>query len=398
MLKKLRLKFVLITMTIVVAMLMMIFLTVYHFTKADLTKQSANMLRELTESVERSAFINRPGRDGGLPYFILRIHVNGDMYFVGNTSYDLSDDAFLQELIQKVYRSGRWFGELPEYDLIYNTVSGMGTQTLIFLDVSSHANTLATLLQSCALIGGGALLVFLLISIFLAKWAVKPVQTAWDQQKQFLSDASHELKTPLTVILGNAQLLQSCPENQQQLTQSIVIMARRMRTLVEGMLELARSDNGQSRMILEQVDLSRLIEEAVLPFEPILFEKELLLKTEIQTGILTRGSAAHLQQLLGILLDNAAKYAEPGTVTVSLQKVGTDSCLLCVTNPGKPIPKQELSKIFDRFYRGDAARTDGGSFGLGLPIAKSIAENHKGKIWARANPDGNSFCVQIPLL
>ena len=397
MLKKLRLKFVLITMSIVVVMLMSIFLTVYHFTKADLTRQSRDMLQQLTVSVERSAFLGRPGRDVGLPYFVLRIHSNGDMFYVGNSSYDLSDDAFLQGLIQKVHSTSRVSGELPEYHLIYNTVNAMGSRSVIFLDVSSYENTLKTLLQSCALIGMGAILVFLFVSFLLAKWAVKPVQTAWDQQKQFLSDASHELKTPLTVILGNAEMLQSNPEN-QQLIQSIVTMSHRMRTLVEGMLELARNDNGQVRMIPEVLDLSALVEEALLPFEPILFERQLLLRSQIQPDIHIKGSATHLQQLLGILLDNAAKYGTPGVVTVSLQKSGGDNCVLCVTNPGRPIEKQEMGKIFDRFYRGDAARTEGGSFGLGLPIAKSIAENHKGKIWAKAEPDGNSFCVQLPLI
>ena len=397
MLKKLRLKFVLITMSIVVVMLMSIFLTVYHFTKADLTRQSRDMLQQLTVSVERSAFLGRPGRDVGLPYFVLRIHSNGDMFYVGNSSYDLSDDAFLQGLIQKVHSTGRVSGELPEYHLIYNTVNAMGSRSVIFLDVSSYENTLKTLLQSCALIGMGAILVFLFVSFLLAKWAVKPVQTAWDQQKQFLSDASHELKTPLTVILGNAEMLQSNPEN-QQLIQSIVTMSHRMRTLVEGMLELARNDNGQVRMIPEVLDLSALVGEALLPFEPILFERQLLLRSQIQPDIHIKGSATHLQQLLGILLDNAAKYGTPGVVTVSLQKSGGDNCVLCVTNPGRPIEKQEIGKIFDRFYRGDAARTEGGSFGLGLPIAKSIAENHKGKIWAKAEPDGNSFCVQLPLI
>ena len=397
MLKKLRLKFVLITMSIVVVMLMSIFLTVYHFTKADLTRQSRDMLQQLTVSVERSAFLGRPGRDVGLPYFVLRIHSNGDMFYVGNSSYDLSDDAFLQGLIQKVHSTGRVSGELPEYHLIYNTVNAMGSRSVIFLDVSSYENTLKTLLQSCALIGMGAILVFLFVSFLLAKWAVKPVQTAWDQQKQFLSDASHELKTPLTVILGNAEMLQSYPEN-QQLIQSIVTMSHRMRTLVEGMLELARNDNGQVRMIPEVLDLSDLVEEALLPFEPILFERQLLLRSQIQPDIHIKGSATHLQQLLGILLDNAAKYGTPGVVTVSLQKSGGDNCVLCVTNPGRPIEKQEMGKIFDRFYRGDAARTEGGSFGLGLPIAKSIAENHRGKIWAKAEPAGNSFCVQLPLI
>ena len=386
----------LITMIIVVAMLMMIFVTVYHFTKADLNRKSDAMLRELTQSVQKSPGINRPNRDVGLPYFIVKIYLNGDMHIVGYTSYDLTDDAFLQEVIQQVYRAGTRSGKLPEYSLLYSTVNAMGTQSLIFLDISSHANTLTTLMQSCALIGAGAILVFLIISFLLAKWAIKPVQTAWDQQKQFISDASHELKTPLTVIMSNAELLQNDPENREQLTQSIVTMSQRMRILVERMLELARSDNGRSKMQFERLELSQLIETAVLPFEALLFEKELLLDIAVEPGIWCRGSAEHLQQMLGVLLDNAGKYGSRGTVTVTLCRSSADSCVLRVANPGTPIGKEEQSKIFDRFYRGDAARSEGGSFGLGLPIAKGIVEAHKGKIWVESNPTGNCFCVQLP--
>jgi len=395
-LKKLRLKFVLITMTIVVAMLMTIFITVYHFTKSDLNRQSSTMLRELTQSVQKAGGMTRPNREVSLPYFIINIHLNGDVHFVGYTSYDLNDNALLQDLIQKVYRSEERSGTLSEYELLYSTVSGMGTQSIVFLDVSSHGDTLSSLIQICGLIGLGAILVFLVMSILLAKWAVKPVQTAWDQQKQFISDASHELKTPLTVIMSNAELLQTEPENQPQLTQSILTMSQRMRALVEGMLELARSDNGQSKMQLEPLDFSRLVETAVLPFEPVLFERQQLLETAAESEIKVRGSQEHLQRVLGVLLDNAAKYGTPGTVTVTLRRSGADSCILSVANPGIPIEKQQQSKIFDRFYRGDTARTEGGSFGLGLPIAKTIVENHKGKIWVQSNPTGNCFCIQLP--
>ena len=396
MLRKLRLKFVLITMSVVVAMLMTIFVTIYHFTKADLDRQADLMLRELTQSVQKNGGLTRPDRDIGLPYFIINIYLNGEVHFIGYTSYDLNDDTFLQELIQKVYQAGERSGELPEHQLIYSTVAGMGTQRLIFVDVSSHASTLSSMLQACALIGAGAILVFLLISILLARWAVKPVQTAWDQQKRFISDASHELKTPLTVIMSNAELLQTEPENSAQLTQSILAMSQRMRSLVEGMLELARSDNGQSKMQLEPLDLSQLVETAVLPFEPMLFERQLLLETTVEPDIKVMGSQEHLQRVLGVLLDNAAKYASPGIVTVTLRRTGADGCVLSVANPGAPIDKQQQTKIFERFYRGDSARTDGGSFGLGLPIAKTIVENHKGKIWVLSNPTGNCFCVQLP--
>ena len=396
MLRKLRLKFVLITMVIVAAMLMTIFVTVYHFTKSDLNRQSDAMLRELTQSVQKTGSLPRPNREVSLPYFVISIYLNGEVQFVGYTSYDLSDETLLQELIQKVYRADKKSGELPEYDLLFSTVGGMGTQRIVFLDVSSHRDTLSSLIQICLLIGIGGILVFLVISILLARWAVKPVQTAWDQQKQFISDASHELKTPLTVIMSNAELLQTEPENKGQLTQSIVTMSHRMRSLVEGMLELARSDNKQTKMQTEKLNLSRLIETAVLPFEPVLFENGLLLETQIEPEIMVSGSTEHLQRVVGVFLDNAAKYASPGTVTVALKRSGADNCVFTVANPGVPIGKEQQSKIFDRFYRGDAARTEGGSFGLGLPIAKTIVENHKGKIWVQSNSTGNCFSVQLP--
>ena len=397
MLRKLRLKFVLITMVIVAAMLMTIFVTVYHFTKSDLNRQSDAMLRELTQSVQKAGSMTRPNREVSLPYFIISVYLNGEVQYLGYTSYDLTDEALLQDLIQKVYRSEVRSGELQEYDLLFSTVGGMGTQRIVFLDVSSHRDTLSSLIQICLLIGFGGLLVFLVISILLARWAVKPVQTAWDQQKQFISDASHELKTPLTVIMSNAELLQTDPENKDQLTQNIVTMSHRMRSLVEGMLELARSDNKQTKMQAEKLNLSRLVETAALPFEPVLFEKGLILETEIEPKIMVNGSPEHLQRVLGVFLDNAAKYATPGTVTVGLKRRGTDSCLMTVTNPGSPIDKEQQSKIFDRFYRGDTARTEGGSFGLGLPIAKTIVENHKGKVWVQSNSTGNCFCVQLPI-
>ena len=154
----------------------------------------------------------------------------------------------------------------------------------------------------------------------------------------------------------------------------------------------------QLKMQFEKLDLSQLVEAAALPFEALLFEKEKLLEIAVEPGITMNGSAEHLQQMIGVLLDNAGKYGDPGTVTVSLCRNGVDSVILRIANPGTPIPKEQQSKIFDRFYRGDAARTESGSFGLGLPIAKSITEAHKGKIWVESNLTGNCFCVQLPTI
>lgn len=397
MLKRLRIKFIAITMTIVTAMLLVIFGTVYHFTKVDLQQQADTMLENLTVGQQLNGF-QEHSRKTQLPYFIVRIYLGGDMQISGYTSYDLMDEQMIRTLISEVYRQNQDRGSLDDRGMLYSVTGSLGVQRIVFLDISGHDRILNGLINRCVLIGFGASLIFFVLSVFLARWAVKPVQTAWDQQKQFISDASHELKTPLTVILSNAELLQLYPENQIQLTQGITAMSHRMRALVEGMLELARSDNGQMRMEMTDLNFSELVEEAVLPFESLLFERNLFLNTQIQEGISIHGSIAYLNQLLGVLLDNAAKYSAPGTVTVSLKKNSSDCCLLCVANPGAPIGKQEQSKIFDRFYRGDAARTGGGSFGLGLPIAKTIVENHKGKIWVQSNSTGNCFCVQLPIV
>lgn len=400
MLKKLRLKFVLINMSIVVAMLLVIFAMVYHFTKADLESQGDAMLRSLSKNTRQTGAIQDRNPDVQLPYFVIQVHISGDIFVSGHSYYDLNDEAFIQSLVRQVYLNDASEGRLPEYELRYQVVSSPGIQKLIFLDVSSQSAALRSLVQGCALIGIASAVAFLVISFLLARWAVKPVEKAWAQQQQFVSDASHELKTPLAVIMSNAELLQnpdSPPEETAQFVSNIVTMTHRMRALVEGLLQLTRADNSTSRQAFESLDMSRLTEDALLPFEPVLFERGLLLESRIEPGITVNGSALHMQQLVGILLDNAGKYASTGIVTVTLQRQGRNA-LLAVANPGEPIPKENLEKIFDRFYRADNARTGNGGFGLGLSIAKSIVQTHNGRIWAESNSTGNCFYVQLPTI
>ena len=166
-------------------------------------------------------------------------------------------------------------------------------------------------------------------------------------------------------------------------------MSHQMRHLVEGLLELARADNGQTKNAFAKIDYSKLVSDSLLPFEPVLFERGLTLEGCIEPGITLTGSAQHLHQVVDILLDNAGKYASPGIVMVTLQRQGRGNCLLTVSNPGEPIPQPELERIFERFYRVDKARSRTGSFGLGLSIARSIIQNHNGKIWAQSNSTGN---------
>lgn len=398
MLKKLRRKFVFTMMTIITVMLIVIFVLVYQFTKTDLDKESETMLRTLAQSAMQPG---APGQtaDARLPYFTLQINLWGEIVVSGSMRFDLTDEAFLQELIQEVYTHEQTMGQIERYGLRYYRTSAMGNQCVAFVDISSQQATLRSLAQISVLSICVSFVLFLLISNLLARWAVKPVEKAWAQQRQFVSDASHELKTPLTVIMSSAELLQApdCDEeSRQKFTDSILTMSRHMRNLVESLLDLARADNGQVKKNFAELDFSSLTADALLPFEPVFFERGMVLESDIAQGLVLHGSEQYLRQVVEILLDNALKYSAPGVVMVQLRRQG-HTCLLSVANPGEPIPQEALEKIFERFYRTDQARSRSGSFGLGLSIAKSVVTEHGGRIWAQSNPTGNCFFVQLPL-
>ena len=323
------------------------------------------------------------------------------MIATGGGYYDLSDEEFLHEIIEATFGTRERTGILEEYNLRYQRVVTPITQRIVFVDMSSEQNTLNHLIKTCAIIGAASLLVFFLISLFLAHWAIKPVEQAWTQQRQFVADASHELKTPLTVILTNAELLQesgSDENSRAQFSGSILSMANQMRGLVERLLELARIDSGTVKTTVSHLDFSELVSDTILPFEPLYFEHNLEIQSAIEQTIKVNGSEMHLRQVTDILLDNAMKYSSsPAAVRVELKRHGL-CCLLSVSNPGEPIPAEELKNIFKRFYRMDKVRSMNHSYGLGLSIAESIVKEHKGRIWAESKGGCNTFYVEIPII
>lgn len=403
MLKKLRIKFVCIMMVVVTAMLIVIFGLVLHFMQASLEENSIQMLHNIANDPMhegRPGRPNEPPEEMRLPYFTLEIGSNGELISTGGDYYDLSDEDFLREMIDAALSSGEHTGIIEQYNLRFYRAVTPVSQRLVFADMSSEIATMDSLMKTCAFIGAISFLGFLLLSVFLAYWAVKPVDKAWKQQKQFVSDASHELKTPLTVIMTNAELLRSTDYDEasrKRFTDNILIMTKQMRNLVTGLLELARVDNGKVKSTITDLNFSKLVSEATLPFEPLYFEKGLCLNSHIENNIRLKGSESHLRQVVEILLDNAMKYAAPqASVEVSLTRQGLH-CILAVANPGEPISADDLKNIFKRFYRTDKARSANGSYGLGLAIAERIIEEHKGKIWAESTKGTNTFYVQLPL-
>ena len=226
------------------------------------------------------------------------------------------------------------------------------------------------------------------------------LETTEQQRRRFVSDASHELKTPLTVILTNTELLQSPDYDEaqkQQFTDGIRTMAQQMRALVERLLELARAENARPQAAFAPVCLSEVAETSALLFEAALYERGLTLETQVEPELTVSGDERQLGQLVEILLDNARKYASGGTVRLQLQRSGRHSCHLSLENEGPALSPQQLQEIFKRFTRADPARTRSGSFGLGLAIAQAIVQAHHGKIWAESRDGRNTFHVELPL-
>lgn len=399
--KKLRYKFIIITMIIVTFMLCIIMSLIYFFTKMNLENNSINMMQNIASHPFLLHLPNEMQDDVRLPYFTLQLNIQGDLIAVGGGYFDLSDENFLKDLINATFSSSDRIGIITEYNLRFYRTNTSVSQILVYADISNELAILRNLIRNCILIGTICFLIFLCISFLLANWVVKPIDKAWNQQRQFIADASHELKTPLTVIMTNAELMQNTDYDEIRRTtfiSNILVMSKQMRNLVEQMLELARADNIQHNITFSFVDFSRIVSDAALPFEPIFFEKGLSLHTSITENIIVTGNPSQLRQVLDILLDNAQKYScTKGNTWVTLQKNGKGHCLLTVANEGNEISPKELNNLFKRFYRIDQARTRTGSFGLGLSIAETIITRHKGKIWAESRNNINTFFVELQI-
>lgn len=401
MLKRLYIKFVCVIMAIVTVMLCGIFGTILHFTRMNLEEESLDMMR--TMALSPSIMMGRPDerpQDVRLPFFVLELGNQGQVLRAIGGYYDLSDQELLEQLVAKVQESKESVGTLPEYNLRYFRTESPVGQRVVFADISSEISTMSSLLRSCLLIGGGSFLVFLVISILLARWMVRPVEKAWEQQRQFVADASHELKTPLTVILTNAELLQSAQYDEptrQQCAENVLTMSRQMRGLVESLLELARLDAASAPKEMGNVDLSKVVSDAILPFEPVYFEQGLTLNCQIEEGLTLKGNMGQLRQVVEVLLDNAQKYSRPGGGVVVHLYRQRGRYLLAVSNPGSELSEEDRVNIFKRFYRADKARSMNRSYGLGLPIAAQIVADHKGKIWVESGSGINTFFVSLPV-
>lgn len=399
-LNRLRYRFILFNMLLVTVVLAAAMIAGAFLVKRQVKSESSSVLsRAVTQEMEGEIFKAAPYVR--IPYFSVVVREDGTVTLLDGVYNSFQGEDFLERVAVLGLESGLETGELEEYHLRFKRVSHPTGYLLAFADTSYEDTMRDGMIRNMAIICGGVWVGLLVISCFFAKWAVKPVEESVRRQKQFVADASHELKTPLTVIAANAELLSArCRGISADADKWIGNMnqeCREMRKLIESLLLLARSDIQMSpEKTIAYCNLSDLVAEEVLVFEPVFYQNKKSITAQIAEEIQVRGNENQLCQLLKILLDNAVKYSAPGKTTeVVLKKTGRQKACLQVISRGEPIPEQERKEIFTRFYRGDMARSSGQGYGLGLAIASEIVRSCKGRIGVEAMDDGNCFFVSL---
>ena len=285
------------------------------------------------------------------------------------------------EFADRVRKEGKRDGMIG--GLFYSYTHIMNGEVVVLIESSATTAAIRNIAVVSALLFVVAAAVAFVIARLIASRIAKPVDETFKKQKQFISDAGHELKTPLTVIGANVEMLEN-EIGENKWLGYIRSETGRMKELVLSLLTLAKLENAEETGVFAaDFDLSAAVEGIAMTFESVAFEQGVLIETVVQPGVAMRGVESEIKQLTAILIDNAVKHsAAGGTVRIQLAKDGKNRTVLRVTNPGDPIPKEQREKIFERFYRADDARTGTAEnrFGLGLAIAKSIAEKHRGKI------------------
>lgn len=340
----------------------------------------------------------RPGAEavpkslGSIDFFIVMADTHGQ-YLATLNNEDLSADT-AQNYITNVLNTGTETGTLNNFQF-YQLPKENGT-LMVFTDKRAELDMLSKLMRTTIVIGIAAFLILSVAAYFLSRQVMKPLKTAFEKQKQFVSDASHELKTPVTVISANADVLADEIGENKWLTY-IKSQTERMNILVNDLLNLTRLENNTADFVKTDFDLSKAVVNTALPFECQAFETNKKFELDIEENISLNGSERHIKQMTAIFIDNALKYSgDGGIVRVTLKKSG-DKRFLSIYNTGTGVKDSEKDKIFERFYRSDESRNRAtGGYGLGLAIAKSIIDRHKFKVSVE-NIEGKSICFIITM-
>lgn len=321
-------------------------------------------------------------------------------YSILSGSDSLSEEA-LPGLLSAVTNQGKDFGFLSGSRMIYYK-NGSNPCKIALTGTGYLTHSMLKLCAALLGIWAGAMALFWAISRKLSAIAARPMEEAIRREKQFVADASHDLKTPLSVILANNAILMENPDapagTLARWLDSTQLAAKRMQQLIGEMLTLAEAEQPDAPLTLEPIDLADIAMKAALELESVAFEKNVTLDTDLPEKCVIRGNADYLLRIVTSLLENALKYEPAGGQVILALTQSKRKTVLSVRNPGSRIPEEDLPHVFDRFYRSDKSRTNSqGSFGLGLAITKEMTQRLGGSVTAASSEaEGTTFRVLFP--
>lgn len=424
MFKNLRRSFVRMNMLVISLLMLLAFFTVYLLIYTNTQREIRNDLQILLampqaeeeslqefapewQNVQRPPQVPTERPFANVPRMGFAVRVNGGVHEVIQTRRlfvpDELDIAGMVEAAKDTY--GRF--TLDEHTWTYQTKSENGAITKVaFIETSESKAILGNIIKIFAVITGVLLFAIWLISRWFAGRSVAPIEEAYNRQRRFIQDASHDLKTPVAIMKTNLELMSSHPgesvASQEEWLSNIRLETNRMDDLTARLLALVSAESDLPTQQKEPVRLSDTIKSCILPMEAILYEKGLMLTEDLDAEIVVLGNADDLERLVHILMENAIQYTPAnGRISISLHEERRKA-VLRVSNTGDGISKEDLPRIFERFYRGDAARTrQHNSYGLGLAIAQGIVQRHKGTIHAESDERSAGkltvFAVRLPL-
>lgn len=395
MFKKLRNKFLYINLAAILSVILVSFIAIFTITYKNIEN---DVKKQLSTTITRD---NKPNDNHGVPgreeimgkddlppttSFWIEINEQKQILNIHNQGFSNINEATYLSLISEISidKASGTFSSNGLY-WAYQIKQTADGYKVAFIDISNNISTLKSMLFAFLLVAIITAIIVAVLSKLFADRAIKPIQETFDKQKQFVSNASHELKTPLTIINTNIDIVldnqDQKVEEQVKWLNNIKDESMRMSKLTNDLLYLATLDNAEVKMVFHKFNLSSLLEESILSMEAVAFEKGIQINNTIEKHCFVFGNPEQLRQVFIILIDNAIKYSKDSpNINISLTKKN-NTIKLSVTNFGTEISSEHQNKLFDRFYRTDVSRnSQTGGHGLGLAIAKDIIEKHQGSI------------------
>lgn len=417
MIKKLRKKFIVVSMCAVTAVLAVVMILAYTVSYANLNQSFDQKLSMLANNNGRFPILDMEGKpdgpaSGGLTgggpewpdmspespyetrYFTVGLDDTGKVLYTDTGFIAAIESEDAAGFAQEVYKTGKSKGYIGDYR--YLKVEKGEEFLVVFLDCGRDLDSHRSFVWIAIMVSVVSLLAVLVLLSLLSKYAIAPLAESYAKQKQFITDASHELKTPLTIISANNEVIE-LENGSSQWTESIRNQVERLSVLTGNLVALARMDEDGMRLELKDFSLSNAVVQVAEAFAVPAENKEIKYSISVEKEITLHGNEDSIRQLVSLLCDNAVKYAnQGGEITIFLKRFGKKRWL-SVANTVKEIEKGKQEHLFERFYRADSSRNSNtGGNGIGLSLAKAIVEAHKGKISA-VSEDGKSLMITVIL-